>query len=249
MRNLTLLPLFLLVISCHNRTDTLTNKKTEENPAKTSITDKTNEKPVKTERYTLEPATKAAFDQAATRQPVSFKMGPEEARKENGVLVLKINQKWTPLEAFRDTLLNTDDPEIREYRYLGQNQALHQYLVAGSFYEGFETYLVDKTTGKITPTWAEPSVSPDHKYLANVSRATVMEGEPNGVQVWKVAGPNNSSAIAQHLEIEPQDWEPFELQWESPESIIIKMMPTEKYEQLQAEPKEEDFSYLRLRVK
>ncbi|MDQ4139316.1 MAG: hypothetical protein M3142_02215, partial [Bacteroidota bacterium] len=154
-----------------------------------------------------------------------------------------------PMESFRDTLLNENDPEIREYRYLGQNQQLNQYLVAGSFYEGFETYLVDKTTGKITPTWTEPIVSPDQKYLANVSLATVMEGEPTGVQVWKVTGQNNSPSIENLLELEQQDWIPFELQWESPQSIIIKMIPTEKYEQLQAEPKEDDFSYLRLRIK
>ncbi|MDQ3290970.1 MAG: hypothetical protein M3Q05_06730, partial [Bacteroidota bacterium] len=164
MRNWYLLILLVFIFGCNNQKSQPTANKKDTSTTKDSVPVTANQEAGQSELYILEPASKTEFEQAATRHQVSFMMGPEEARKVNGVLVLKINDKWTPIEAFRDTLLNENDPEIREYRYLGQNQQLNQYLVAGSFYEGFETYLVDKTTGKITPTWTEPSVSPDQKY-------------------------------------------------------------------------------------
>ncbi|RDC65418.1 hypothetical protein [Adhaeribacter pallidiroseus] len=150
---------------------------------------------------------------------------------------------------FRDTLLNTDDPAIRAYRYLGQHAKINQYLVAGRFYEAYETYLVDKTTGAITTTWTEPIVSPDQKYLANSSFATALDEAPNGIQIWEVANTEKSPAIKKFLEIVHQDWKPLELHWESSTAILIKTLPMDKYKLLQAEPKEEDFSYWRLRIK
>lgn len=249
MRNWHLLILLLVITCCNNPVSTPGAEKNTSAPKNDFASVKTTDKSNKSNLYTLETASKADFELSATRQTVSFIMGPEEARKVNGVLVLKINNKWTSLEAFRDTLLHTDDPAMREYRYLGQHAQINHYLVAGRFYEAYETYLVNKTTGTITTTWTEPVVSPGQKYLANSSFATILDEVPNGIQIWKVTETEKSPVIEKFLEIAQQHWEPFELHWESPNSILIKMIPINKYELLQAEPKEDDFSYLRLRIK
>lgn len=199
--------------------------------------------------YTVETATEEDFRNAANGT-TSFTMNKGDARKVNGVITLKINGEWKPIEELKDTLLSTDDTEIAEYKYLGQNKELNKYLVAGHFYEHYETYLVDKATGEIgATTWTEPSVSPDLGYLANVSIATVMEPTPNGIQVWKVTKNGATTAIEKYFEINQQDWEAFEMKWETPRSIIIKMIPIEQFEMLTGEAKQEEFSYLRLRIK
>lgn len=200
--------------------------------------------------YSLEPATEAEFDKAATNYTVSFMMGRDDARKVNGTISLKINGEWKLIETLKDTLFNTDDTEMAAYTYLGQNKELNKYLVAGRFYEHHENYLIDKITGEIAATtWSEPAVSPDLSFLANVSLATTMDLTPNGIQVWKVTKNGTTTAIEKYFEINQQEWEAFEMQWESPRSIIIKIIAMKEYEMLKGEPKQEDFIYHRLKIK
>ncbi len=200
--------------------------------------------------YALVEANAEDFSKAAANKDIGFSMGKDDARKVNGVINLKISGKWKPLEVFRDTLLNTNHPKTREYRYLGRNKDINKYLVAGTSYKDYQTYLVDIDTGEImATTWTEPIVSPDKRYLANVSLPTAMEPSPNGIQVWKVAEQGRTKTIEQYIEIEQQEWEPFEMYWESSRFIIIKMIPMKKYALLQGEPKQDDFSYLRLTIK
>jgi len=252
MKKLFLLPLMLIIFSCSSKTGEQPPGKGEEtvreNATSAYAREVAAEKNVSS-LYTLEPATEEDFREAANLT-TSFTMNKGDARKVNGAITFRINGKWKSIEAFNDTLLNTDDTELAEYEYLGQNKALNKYLVAGHFYEHYETYLVDKTTGEIAATtWTEPSVSPDLNYLANVSIATVMDPTPNGIQVWKVTEDGGTTAIEKYFEINQQDWEAFEMEWESPRSIIIKVISMEQFEMLTGEPEQEAFSYLRLRIK
>ncbi|RDV11064.1 hypothetical protein DXT99_25430 [Pontibacter diazotrophicus] len=238
----------MVILSCTSQTGEQSSSN-EANPVEATTQGK-EEQELPSLKYTIEQATEEDFSKAAAKHITGFSMGKYEARKVNGVINLKINGEWKPIEAFTDTLLNTDDPDIREYKYLGQNKDLNKYLVAGSFYEDYQTYLVDMTTGEVAATtWTEPVVSPDKKHLANISIPTVMEPSPNGIQVWNVVEQGEGKGIEKYLEIEQQDWEPFEMRWESSQAIIMKVIPMEKYELLQGEPKQKDFAYLRLIVK
>jgi hypothetical protein len=252
MKKMLLLPLVLIMLSCSGKSGEPISEKGEatiiDNTATANNGEVAKEKEVPS-LYTLEPATEEDFRKAVSGT-TSFTMNKGDARKINGAITLKINGEWKSIEALKDTLIGTDNTEQAEYKYLGQNKELNKYLVAGYFYEHYETYLVDKTTGEIAAaTWTEPSVSPDLRFLANVSLATVMEPTSNGIQVWKVTKNGATTAIEKYFEINQQDWEAFEMKWETPRSIIIKIIPMEQFEMLTGEPKQNDFSYMRLRIK
>jgi hypothetical protein len=248
MKKALILPLTLFILGCTSQT--VEQSSTNEAISVAATTKGEEEKELPSSKYTIEQATEEDFRKAATKHTAGFSMGKDEARKVNGVINLKKNGEWRPIEIFTDTLLNTDDPDIREYKYLGQNKDINKYLVAGSFYEDYQTYLVDMTTGEVAATtWTEPVLSPDKMHLANISIPTVMEPSPNGIQVWKVVEQGTGKVIEKYLELDQQEWEPFEMHWESPQSIIIKMIPMEQYELLQGEPKQKDYSYLRLTIK
>jgi hypothetical protein len=64
-------------------------------------------------------------------------------KKINGEIKLPVDRKWKPFVTFTDTLLNTDETDIREYQYLGQFDKIGFYIVGGSFWEHYECYLID----------------------------------------------------------------------------------------------------------
>jgi hypothetical protein len=207
------------------------------------------EKNVEASLYTLDTATRVDFEKAKKNSPEAFTADTANFRKENGILSLRIKGEWQLLASFRDTLSapETDDTDIREYKYLGQFKPINKYVVAGYFWEFYECYLVDKVTGKIYTTWTQPSLSPDNKFLASLSLPYGLEGMPNGIQVFKVM--NGGEAITKYFEINQDEWSPYESYWESNDSIIIKMLPIKRVLEINGLPKEEDFSYLRLSIK
>ncbi|GGG06543.1 hypothetical protein [Pontibacter amylolyticus] len=249
MKKVLVPTLVLLMLSCSGRTSEQVLKRAEtENSALANSGEVALEKD-STSLYTLEPATEEDFRNWANHT-FGFAMNRGDARKVDGVITLKISGEWKPIAALKDTLSDKDDTAYAAYKYLGQNKELNKYLVAGHFYEHYETYLVDMTTGEIAATsWTEPAVSPDLSFLANLSTATIMDNAPNGIQVWKVTEKGGRAAIEKYFEINQQDWEAFEMVWESPRSIIIKMLPMEQFEMLSGVPKKDEFSYLRLRIK
>ncbi len=206
-------------------------------------------KDVKASLYTLEAAIRLDFEKAKKNNPEAFTADTSNYRKENGILSLKIKDEWKLLASFRDTLNapESDDTEIREYKYLGQLKPINKYVVEGYFWEFYECYLVDKVTGKVDTTWTSPSLSPDSKLLASLSLPYGLEGLPNGIQIFKVE--NGGEQIAKYFEINQDEWSPYESYWESVDSIIIKILPINRISEINGIPKEEDFSYLRLRIK
>ncbi|MFC6996769.1 hypothetical protein [Rufibacter roseus] len=246
------LPILLLTISCGGNTtpsDTETSDVSATQAAAAVQQDAADRKNYSS-HHQITQATKADFEKAAAKQTAGFSRQPADARKANGVLQLKINGKWQSMPAFKDTLLNTDNPEQQEFQYLGHHPAMNLYLVAGLYFEDYKTFLIHKATGQIlAETWTEPIPSPDLKFLANISVPTHMEPAPNGVQVWRVVPKGKSITVEKHLQLEPKDWVPFELAWESAQSLIVKTMPRTQFDGLEGQPKEEEFSYLRLSIK
>ena len=199
--------------------------------------------------YTIETATRLNFEKAKKNNPEAFTADTANFRKENGVLSLQLKDEWKLLTSFRDTLNapETDDTDIREYKYLGQLKPINKYVVGGYFWEFYECYLVDKVTGKVDTTWTSPSLSPDNRLLASLSLPYGLEGLPNGIQIFKVE--NSGKQITKYFEINQDEWSPYESYWESNDSIIIKMLPIGRVLEINGIPKEEDFSYLRLKIK
>lgn len=173
-------------------------------------------------------------------------------KKVNGEIKLPVDPNWKPFVTFKDTLLNTDDSEVRQYFYVGQFDKIGFYIVGGSFWEHSEFYLIDKRTGRQTVTWSSPTISPTDKFIANLSMTYGLEGVPNGIQVWRIdRNPNNQVeliSLSKHFELDQQIWAPDDFVWETDNSIILKVAAVDKYMNETGQPNPSDFYYLRLKI-
>ncbi|NEU06840.1 hypothetical protein GZH53_00815 [Flavihumibacter sp. R14] len=172
--------------------------------------------------------------------------------KANGEIKLPIKEGWKSFVIFRDTLLNTDDTEIREYKYLGQFDKIGFYIVSGLFWEHYECYLIDKTNGRQTTLWNNPILSPHNKFIANLSMPYGLEGTANGVQIWRVYRQDNNElepVISKYLELDQQIWAPDDFVWETDYSLLLKITAVENYMNESRQPNQKDFYYIRLRIK
>jgi hypothetical protein len=85
-------------------------------------------------------------------------------RKEKGVLTLPCLKKEVH---FVDNLTSTDNH--KEYSYVGQIDNLNVYLLSGIYWEDWDYFFVDKTTGKVVHKFlGEPYLSPDSKYIVSL---------------------------------------------------------------------------------
>jgi hypothetical protein len=173
-------------------------------------------------------------------------------RKVNGEIKLPVDEKWRPFVTFTDTLLNTDESDVRQYYYVGQYEKIGFYIVGGSFWEHSEFYLIDKRTGRQTTLWSSPSISPNDKFLANLSITYGLEGVPNGIQIWRIDRNEYNQiepiSISKYLELDQQVWAPDDFSWETDNSIILKVAAVDKYMNENGQPNVNDFYYLRLKI-
>jgi hypothetical protein len=228
-------------------------------PAETALTEENIHVSIETEKptevkekaavkYSIEKATKEDFEKAKKASSDALTPDTLNSRKKNGVIEVLTNGKWKPLTAFKDTLNSpeSDDDEIREYKYVGQIKSINKFLVEGYFWEHYECYLVDKETGRIDTTWTRPYISPDKRMLASLSMPYGLEGPPLGIQIFRIEG--NGQNLANFIEINQQEWSPYDFYWESPRSIIIQILPVERVLEINGIPKQEDYSYIRLKI-
>jgi hypothetical protein len=168
-----------------------------------------------------------------------------------GEIKLPVAQKWKPYVIFTDTLLNTDNSDVRQYDYVGQFDKIGFYIVSGSFWEYSEYYLIDKKTGRQTTLWSSPTISPNDKFIANLSMTYGFEGVPNGIQVWRIDRNEHNEAepvsLSKQLELDQQIWAPDDFVWETDNSIILKVAAVDKYMNETGQPNPNDFYYLRLK--
>lgn len=170
-------------------------------------------------------------------------------RKINGKIKLPVKDKKQKFVVFKDTLVETDNEGIRQYVYVGQFDKIGLYIVGGSFWEHFECYLVNKTTGKQTTIWNDPMTSPNDKYIANLSMQYGLEGVPNGLQVWKTINDGEKGFdIQKHFEIDQQIWAPEDFAWETDDTLILKVFPVDKYWSRNGQMETNDYYYLRIRI-
>jgi hypothetical protein len=204
------------------------------------------------EPFSITTASKNDFNRCKQRDYITY--DTLLFRKKNGTLKLPTSEKWKPFVIFSDSLVDSDDDKEREFRYLGQFKEIGYYIVSGNFYEHSEDYLIDKNSASQTVIWNDPKISPGREFIANLSMSYGLEGEPNGVQIWRVIKDENNEAdpitISKILEIDQQIWVPDDFVWETKNTLILKVIPVAKFwdktGNLNKNPS--DFYYLRIKV-
>lgn len=116
--------------------------------------------------------------------------------------------------------------DISDYTYYGINENINFYFVSGSFWEHYEGYLVNKTTGNIDTIWTEPTFSPNDSLLVSKSMDYGLEYVPNGFQVWKLSKEGNWKKIS---EIDQLNWVPLQIKWANKNEFIVKTTSVTNY--------------------
>ena len=233
----------MILLSC--KKDSQTTEKAQQVDSLSNGTSKPIESPkqfeftVATEQDFIK--AKAKFKDKLTQDTINFP-------KINGEIKLPIEGHKPTQLSFRDTLLNTDDENIREYKYEGQFKDIDHYVVSGTFWEHYEIYLINKKTGENTLLWNNPTLSPSNQFIANLSLPFGLEGTPIGIQIWRINKTNNTSnfSISKHLEINPIDWAPTDFVWESDKVILPKVAKVDTFLNSNGIPHKNDYYYLKL---
>ena len=99
-------------------------------------------------------------------------------------------EKWILTLPCRDTLVEFKDSALKpeadreEYEYLGEMQAIHQYLIAGTYEEAWDKFFIDKRTGHRTAIDSYPYLSPNGKYIITLGETEM--GGPTAIALYKI---------------------------------------------------------------
>lgn len=197
------------------------------------------------QKVEITPVKKAVFDKAKSKY--------KSALIEDTLTIRKVDKKITlPITLnkpiiLKDTLVEIGDPDEKEYNYYGQFKNEGFYLVGVRYWESYEYFLINKKTGEQTSLWDFPELSSQSVFFANTSLPYGMEGQTNGLQIWKIDKSGNGKLI-KYFETDQDKWIPFKLYWESDKSIILQVIEKEKFNYFESD-KEPEYSYLRVRIK
>ena len=101
-------------------------------------------------------------------------------KKKEGILSLPCNDTVVKL---KDVEMTPQD-DLEYYEYLGEMQPIHQYLIAGNYYEAWDKFFIDKKTGHKTEIESYPYLSPDGKYI--VTLGVTEMGGATAIALYKV---------------------------------------------------------------
>ena len=101
-------------------------------------------------------------------------------KKKEGILLLPCNDTVVKLKDVEMT--PQDDLEV--YEYEGEMQPIHQYLIAGYYYEAGDKFLIDKRTGHKTEIESHPYLSPNGKYI--ITLGVTEMGGATAIALYKV---------------------------------------------------------------
>lgn len=177
---------------------------------------------------------------------------------ETNVIKIDTLNEWTILK--NDTIrIRTENqkvnfvskPNLEEnisiYTYKGFNKNIQFHTVCGQYWETYRCYLIDQKTSKIDTLWTEPIFSPDSRYLISKSMDYGLEGMPNGFQVWHLDKNRNWIKIN---EMDQQEWIPIEITWLSSDSIEIKTVTIDHYNEVNWEKdKLTKFDNIKMKIK
>ncbi|WP_324672982.1 hypothetical protein [Hymenobacter sp. GOD-10R] len=74
------------------------------------------------------------------------------------------------------------------YEYIASLPKIGQWLLSVHLYEGGYYVLVDQRTGRRTPIWGPPAISPNGRHFVCGNSDVLAHYEPNGLQVWSAEG-------------------------------------------------------------
>ena len=101
-------------------------------------------------------------------------------KKKEGILLLPCSDTVVKLKDVEMT--PQDDLEV--YEYEGEMQPIHQYLIAGYYYEAGDKFLIDKRTGHKTEIESHPYLSPNGKYI--ITLGVTEMGGATAIALYKV---------------------------------------------------------------
>ena len=101
-------------------------------------------------------------------------------KKKEGILSLPCSDTVVKLKDVEMT--PQDDLEV--YEYEGEMQPIHQYLIAGYYYEAGGKFFIDKRTGHKTEIESQPYLSPDGKYI--ITLGVTEMGGATAIALYKV---------------------------------------------------------------
>ena len=233
-----IISLAIFLVSCGQESATIDNSKVDSQAL--NLADSS-------QSFSISRATEDDFLRAKNNYKDTFIQDTLTIQKFNGLIKLPLDEPNYPSSIiFKDELVEVEETEEKVYQYLGHFP--NSYLVSGTFWEHYECYLIDKETGQKTTTWNKPFLSPASEYFANLSLDYGMEGVPNAIQIWRV-DPKNRNNLSKYVELDQQIWVPSYVVWESDNSVILKVSDLEKYLNEEGQPNENDYYYLRLRLK
>lgn len=122
----------------------------------------------------------------------------------------------------RDSINETND---ESFYVIGYNPLNKTFIFYGVYWEHYETYFLNKTSGHLDTLWLDPIFSPNNKLAISQSMQYGMEYVPNGYQLWQFD--NNKWEKLQ--EINQENWVPIDIKWLSNNQVIIKKMTVDNY--------------------
>lgn len=197
-------------------------------------------------QFSITNATADDFTKAENKYKDKILYDTTTIRKKGNTIKLSTDNGGLTLT---DTLVETDETAIREYQYYGQFPSISCYIIYEQYYEGSQYILVNKHSGKQTVIWNKPKLSPSDKFVANLSLMLGMEGIPNGMQIWSID--KNDHTVNKFIEIDQQNWAPYNFYWETDSSLIINVneASVEKFYDSNGDLNTKDSYFLRLTIK
>lgn len=204
MKRFILLILPLLLFACKDdSTETITTHSDKTFDAFADI-----EEPQQEKKEKVSP--KEEFEQA--NAPMGFDSIPIERRDSSLILPLENGEHTF-------TSFDIDYPGGVRFEFHGINQHNDFYIVEGHYWEWYEFYLVNRTSGSIDTIWTDPIFSPNNQLLISKSTDFGLEGHPNGYQIWQL---NSKKRWTKIYEIDQQDWIPLDFRWISNDTFVIQ---------------------------
>jgi hypothetical protein len=156
---------------------------------------------------------------------------------------IKINQdsiiiftKNKCMVVFRNGALDGESRAV--YEYISSFKQYDLVYIHGNFWEGTKDYLINLKNGSKTTLWRFPLFSPSGKYILSYSADLEIMEMYNGIQLFK----NTDGIIEPVFSKLIDNWEPYEIKWETDSTILIKRA------KFDSKHEEHFFDYLRMKI-
>jgi hypothetical protein len=177
-------------------------------------------------KFTIQPITQTEFES-------NYKTNKDYEEKEllqNTSLVTRHSDSLIfKLKNNNQLILKNDslDTSWAMYEYEGELKNIDFWVVNVTYYEWYNTILVDRENGDTTITIGRPIVSPDKKYVMCGNVDLLATFTFNGLELYKL----NKGKLDKIGQIELIDWGPSNIYWKDDNIIFIKQTRIDKENQ------------------